>query len=187
MSRVGRMPITIPAGVTVNVAEGNVVTVKGPKGELTRTFPAQIGIAVEGNTITCTRPNDAKENRAQHGTARANLNNMVVGVSTGFAKTLIIDGIGYRAEKKGDTVSLKLGFSHPVEIKEVAGITMEIGAVEKTNVPTVTIKGCDKQAVGQFAAVLRSKRPPEPYKGKGIRYSDEVIRRKEGKTGAKKK
>ncbi|MCQ2442396.1 MAG: 50S ribosomal protein L6 [Oscillospiraceae bacterium] len=187
MSRVGRMPITIPAGVTVNVAEGNVVTVKGPKGELTRTFPAQIAISVEGNTITCTRPNDTKENRAQHGTTRANLNNMVVGVSSGFAKTLIVDGIGYRADKKGDTVTLKLGFSHPVEIKEVPGITMEIGAVEKSNVPTITVKGCDKQVVGQFAAVVRSKRPPEPYKGKGIRYSDEVIRRKEGKTGAKKK
>lgn len=182
MSRVGRMPITIPAGVTVNVAEGNVVTVKGPKGELTRSFAPQIGIKVEGSEITCTRPNDAKENRALHGTTRSILNGMVVGVSAGFTKELQVNGIGYRVSKEGKTLVMNIGYSHQVKMDEVPGITIEVPDPTK-----ILIKGCDKQQVGQFAAVVRSKRPPEPYKGKGIKYADEVIRRKEGKTGAKKK
>ena len=176
------MPITIPAGVTVTVADGNVVTVKGPKGELVRSFPAQIAINIDGNVITCTRPNDAKENRAQHGTTRANLHNMVVGVSEGFTKELQVNGIGYRVAKEGKTLVMNIGFSHQVKMDEVPGITIEVPDPNK-----ILIKGCDKQVVGQFAAVVRSKRPPEPYKGKGIKYADEVIRRKEGKTGAKKK
>ncbi|MCD7843782.1 MAG: 50S ribosomal protein L6 [Clostridiales bacterium] len=182
MSRVGRMPITIPAGVTVNVAEGNVVTVKGPKGELTRGFAPQIGIQVEGTEIICTRPNDDKENRALHGTTRSILNGMVVGVSTGFTKELQVNGIGYRVAKEGKTLVMNIGYSHQVKMDEVPGITIEVPDPNK-----ILIKGCDKQQVGQFAAVVRSKRPPEPYKGKGIKYADEVIRRKEGKTGAKKK
>lgn len=182
MSRVGRMPITVPAGVTVSIADGNVVTVKGPKGELTRTFPEIIKIQQEGDVIHCTRPNDEKQTRAMHGTTRANLNNMVVGVSTGFTKELEVNGIGYRVQKQGKTMTMTLGFSHPVIVDEIPGITIECPDPNK-----ILIKGCDKQAVGQFAAVVRSKRPPEPYKGKGIKYADEVIRRKEGKTGAKKK
>jgi large subunit ribosomal protein L6 len=176
------MPIDIPAGVTVNVAEGNVVTVKGPKGELTRSFAPQIAINVEGSVINCTRPNDAKENRAMHGTTRANLNNMIVGVSTGFTKELQVNGIGYRVAKEGKTLVMNIGYSHQVKIDEVPGITVEVPDPNK-----ILVKGCDKQQVGQFAAVIRSKRPPEPYKGKGIKYAEEVIRRKEGKTGAKKK
>ncbi len=182
MSRVGRMPITVPAGVTVSIADGNVVTVKGPKGELTRTFSPLIKIEQEGNVITCTRPNDEKQTRAMHGTTRANLNNMVVGVSDGFTKVLEVNGIGYRVQKQGNKMTMTLGFSHPVVVEEVPGITIECPDPNK-----ILIKGCDKQAVGQFAAVVRGKRPPEPYKGKGIKYADETIRRKEGKTGAKKK
>ncbi|MGM9537908.1 MAG: 50S ribosomal protein L6 [Candidatus Onthomonas sp.] len=182
MSRIGRMPIDVPAGVTVTIGEGNVVTVKGPLGTLTKQFPAAITIAQEGNVIHCTRPNDAKENRASHGMVRSILNSMVVGVTKGFQKDLDVNGIGYRVAMQGKQLVLNVGYSHPVNIDEVPGITLECPAPNK-----IIVKGCDKQQVGQFAARIREVRPPEPYKGKGIKYADEVIRRKEGKTGAKKK
>ena len=178
MSRIGREPITVPAGVSVNVAEGNVVTVKGPLGELSQTFAAQLTIAQEGDKITVTRPNDLKENRALHGLTRTLLNNMVVGVSKGYAKQLDIVGVGYRAEKQGKKLVLGLGYSHPVVFEEADGITFEL-----PNNTTIIVKGIDKQAVGQVAAVIRSKRPPEPYLGKGIKYAGERIRRKAGKAG----
>ena len=178
MSRIGREPITVPAGVSVNVAEGNVVTVKGPLGELSQTFAAQLTIAQEGDKLTVTRPNDQKENRALHGLTRTLLNNMVVGVSKGYAKQLEIVGVGYRVEKQGAKIVLGLGYSHPVVFEEADGITFEL-----PNNTTIIVKGIDKQAVGQVAAVIRSKRPPEPYLGKGIKYSGERIRRKAGKTG----
>jgi len=180
MSRIGRTPITIPAGVTVNVAEGNVVTVKGPKGELTNTFRPSMKIEVEGSVIHVTRPNDEKENRALHGLTRTLLANMVEGVTNGFAKTLEVNGVGYRASKEGNKLVLNIGYSHQVVMEEVDGITIDV-----PNANTVVINGIDKQKVGQFAADVRSKRPPEPYKGKGIKYSYEVVRRKVGKTGAK--
>ncbi len=178
MSRIGREPIAVPAGVTVNVAEGNVVTVKGPLGELTQTFNAALTIAQEGAVINVTRPNDQKEMRALHGLTRTLLNNMVVGVSKGYEKKLEIVGVGYRAEKKGKTLVLGLGYSHPVTFEEENGITFEL-----PNNTTIIVKGINKQAVGQVAAVIRSKRPPEPYLGKGIKYTGERIRRKAGKTG----
>ncbi|MBQ8290172.1 MAG: 50S ribosomal protein L6 [Clostridia bacterium] len=178
MSRIGREPITVPAGVSVNVAEGNVVTVKGPLGELSQTFAAQLTIAQEGDKLTVTRPNDQKENRALHGLTRTLLNNMVVGVSKGYAKQLEIVGVGYRAEKQGKKLVLGLGYSHPVVFEEADGITFEL-----PNNTTIIVKGIDKQAVGQVAAVIRSKRPPEPYLGKGIKYTGERIRRKAGKAG----
>lgn len=182
MSRIGRAPITIPAGVTVTVADGNTVTVKGAKGEMTRSFNPALTIEQKGSELLVSRPNDSKEMRSLHGTTRALLHNMVVGCNETFTKTLEINGIGYRAEKKGNTVVMKLGYSHDVIIEEIPGITLEVPDPNK-----VVVRGCDKQAVGQFAAVIRSKREPEPYKGKGIKYAEEVIRRKEGKTGAKKK
>jgi large subunit ribosomal protein L6 len=182
MSRIGRAPITVPAGVTVTIAEGNTVTVKGAKGEMTRSFNPNLTIKQEGNELLVTRPNDSKEMRSLHGTTRALLSNMVVGCNETFTKTLEVNGIGYRVEKKGNTVVMKLGFSHDVIVEEIPGVTMEVPDPNK-----IIVRGCDKQVVGQFAAVIRSKRPPEPYKGKGIKYADEVIRRKEGKTGAKKK
>lgn len=182
MSRIGRAPITIPAGVTVTIADGNTVTVKGAKGEMTRTFSPALTIEQKGSELLVSRPNDSKEMRSLHGTTRALLHNMVVGCNETFTKTLEINGIGYRAEKKGNTVVMKLGYSHDVIIEEIPGITLEVPDPNK-----VVVRGCDKQAVGQFAAVVRSKREPEPYKGKGIKYAEEVIRRKEGKTGAKKK
>ena len=181
MSRIGRMPITIPAGVEVNVAAGNVVTVKGPKGTLTQTLHPAMSIEVEGNTIHVKRPSDAKEHRSLHGLTRTLLHNMIVGVNEPYKKELEINGVGYRAAKEGKNLVMNLGFSHPVIVPEIDGITIDVPSANK-----VVISGCDKQMVGQFAAEIREKRPPEPYKGKGIKYVDEVIRRKVGKTGAKK-
>ena len=181
MSRIGRMPITVPAGVTVNVADGNVVTVKGPKGELTRALRAEMIIKQEGNTITVTRPSDDKLHRSLHGLTRTLLNNMIVGVTDGFKKELDVNGVGYRVAKEGKNLVMNLGFSHQVIVPEIEGITIDVPGPNK-----IIVSGCDKQTVGQFAAEIREKRPPEPYKGKGIKYTDEVIRRKVGKTGAKK-
>ena len=181
MSRIGRMPITVPAGVTVNVAEGNVVTVKGPKGELTRALRTEMIIKQEGTTITVERPSDEKLHRSLHGLTRTLLNNMVVGVTDGYKKELDVNGVGYRCTKDGKNLVMNLGFSHQVIVPEIAGITVDVPSPNK-----IIVSGCDKQAVGQFAAEIREKRPPEPYKGKGIKYADEVIRRKAGKTGGKK-
>ncbi len=178
MSRIGRAPITVPANVTVTVAEGNVVTVKGPLGTLTNTFASCITIAQEGTIINVTRASDIAEHRALHGLTRTLLNNMVVGVTTGYAKTLQINGVGYRAEKQGKRLNLNLGYSHPVYFEEGNGITFEL-----PDNTTIVVKGIDKQMVGQVAAEIRAKRPPEPYLGKGIRYAGEKIRRKAGKTG----
>ena len=181
MSRIGRMPITVPAGVTVNVAEGNVVTVKGPKGELTRALRSEMNINVEGNVITVSRPSDEKLHRSLHGLTRTLLSNMITGVTDGYKKELEVNGVGYRCNKDGKNLVMNLGYSHPVIIPEIEGITVDVPAPNK-----IIISGCDKQMVGQFAAEVREKRPPEPYKGKGIKYVDEVIRRKVGKTGGKK-
>ena len=181
MSRIGRMPITVPAGVTVTIAENNVVTVKGPLGTLTETFNSRMMIKLEGNELTVTRPTDEKEDRSLHGLTRALLNNMVVGVTEGYQKTLQINGVGYRCQKQGKKLTLTLGYSHPVEFEDAEDYTFEA-----PDPNTIIVKGIDKQIVGQIAAVVREKRLPEPYKGKGIKYADEVIRRKEGKTGAKK-
>ncbi len=181
MSRIGRMPITVPAGVEVNVADGNVVTVKGPKGTLTQNLHPNMTITQEGNVITVTRPNDLKENRSLHGLTRTLLNNMVVGVTEGYTKKLEVNGVGYRVTKEGNKLVMNLGYSHQVIMEEKDGITIEVPDPNHIN-----ITGCDKQLVGQFAAEVREKRPPEPYKGKGIKYADEVIRRKVGKTGGKK-
>ena len=178
MSRIGREPITIPAGGTVTVAEGNVVTVKGKLGEVTETFNPGLGINVDGATLTVTRPCDDKEYRALHGLTRALIANMVKGVTEGFSKKLEIVGVGYKVEKQGKKIVLNLGHSHPIYFEEANGITFEI-----PDNTTIIVKGYDKQAVGQIAAVIRSKRPPEPYLGKGVKYSDEKIRRKAGKTG----
>ena len=180
MSRIGKKPVVIPAGVTVTVAEGNVVTVKGPKGELTNTFNADMKINVEGNVLTVSRPTDEANHRALHGLTRTLISNMVEGVEKGFAKELEINGVGYRADKKGNQLVMRLGYSHEVIVDEIPGITIEV------NGNKITIRGIDKQVVGQFAAEVRGKRPPEPYKGKGIKYTNEVIRRKVGKTGGKK-
>ena len=181
MSRIGRMPITVPAGVTVTVAEGNVVTVKGPKGELSRALRPEMIIKQEGNTITVERPSDDKLHRSLHGLTRTLLHNMVVGVTEGFKKELDVNGVGYRVAKEGKKLNMNIGFSHPVIVEEIDGITIDVPSPNK-----IVISGTDKQKVGQFAAEVRGKRPPEPYKGKGIKYTDEVIRRKEGKTGVKK-
>ena len=181
MSRIGRMPITVPAGVTVNVAEGNVVTVKGPKGELSRALSAEMTINQEGNLITVTRPSDEKAHRSLHGLTRTLLNNMIVGVTDGYKKELDVNGVGYRVAKDGKNLVMNIGFSHQVIVPEIEGISIVVPGPNK-----IIISGCDKQAVGQFAAEIREKRPPEPYKGKGIKYVDEVIRRKVGKTGGKK-
>ena len=178
MSRIGREPIAVPAGVTVTIADGNVVTVKGPLGELCQTFSTNITITQEGNTLLVTRPNDEKQNRALHGLTRTLLNNMVVGVTKGYEKKLEIVGVGYRVEKQNGKIVLGLGYSHPVVFEEANGIKFEC-----PDQNTILVKGIDKQAVGQIAAVIRSKRPPEPYLGKGIKYSGEYIRRKAGKTG----
>ena len=179
MSRIGRMPITIPAGVTVEVKEGNEVTVKGPKGTLTRTFDPAMGIEVNGTEVVVTRPNDLKKNKALHGLTRSLINNMVVGVSAGYEKTLEINGVGYRATKQGKKLVLSLGYSHPVEMEDPEGLESTVDGNK------IIIKGISKEAVGQYAANIRIKRGPEPYKGKGIKYADEVIRRKVGKTGKK--
>ena len=178
MSRIGRAPITIPAGVTVTVASDNTVTVKGALGTLTETFKPTMKITQEGNILTVTRPDDEKENRALHGLTRTLLNNMIVGVTQGFSKKLEIVGVGYKAEKKGKQLVLSLGYSHPVYFNEENGITFDL-----PDNTTVIVKGIDKQIVGQIAAQIREKRPPEPYLGKGVKYSGEKIRRKAGKTG----
>ena len=181
MSRIGKMPVAVPAGVTVTLGEGNLVTVKGPKGTLTQQFNPAMTLKQEGAELLVSRPNDEKENRALHGLTRALLHNMVVGVTEGYKKELDINGVGYRAAKEGKKLVLTIGYSHPVEVEEIDGITIDV-----PNPNHLVVSGCDKQKVGQFAAELREKRPPEPYKGKGIKYTDEVIRRKVGKTGVKK-
>ncbi|MDK0914221.1 50S ribosomal protein L6 [Clostridium perfringens] len=178
MSRVGKMPIAIPAGVTVTVTPENVVTVKGPKGELVKAMHKDINIAVEDAQVVVTRPSDVKEHRALHGLTRALLNNMVVGVSQGFSKTLELNGVGYRAQLQGKKLVMNLGYSHPVEVEAVDGVDFKLDGTTK-----VIVEGIDKEKVGAVAANIRSWRKPEPYKGKGIKYSYEVIRRKEGKTG----
>ena len=180
MSRVGRLPIAIPNGVTVTVTPDNVVTVKGPKGELTKAFDKDITIESVDNTLVVKRPSDNKNHRALHGLTRALINNMVKGVTEGFQKTLELVGVGYRAQLKGKGLVLSLGYSHPVEIDAVEGITFETPDANH-----ILVKGIDKQLVGAISSDIRSWRKPEPYKGKGVKYSDEVIRRKEGKTGKK--
>ncbi len=182
MSRIGRMPITLPAGVEVKVGENNHVTVKGPKGALERDLSPIITIQQEGNVVHVTRPNDLKESRSLHGLTRTLLNNMVVGVTEGFKKELDVNGVGYRVAMEGGKLVMNLGFSHQVTMEAPEGIALETPTPNK-----IVVSGADKQRVGQFAAEIREKRPPEPYKGKGIKYTDEVIRRKEGKTGVKKK
>lgn len=181
MSRIGRKPITIPAGVQVTMADG-VVTAKGPKGTLTQKIHPNMTVAIEGNEITVTRPNDEKENRSLHGLTRTLINNMVEGVANGFSKELDVNGVGYRVAKQGKQLVMNLGYSHQVFMNEIDGITIDVPNPNK-----IIISGPDKQLVGQFAAEVREKRPPEPYKGKGIKYVTEHIRRKEGKTGAKGK
>lgn len=175
MSRVGNKLINVPAGVEITV-NGNIVTVKGPKGTLTKEFSSDITIKLENNNVAVERPNDLPATRAIHGTTRALINNMVIGVSAGFKKTLTLVGVGYRATEKNKGLDMALGFSHPVIIDAVDGVTM---TVEKNT--TIHIEGIEKDVIGQIAAEIRSKRPPEPYKGKGVKYSDEVVRRKEGK------
>ena len=182
MSRIGRKPIVIPAGVEVKVEEGNVVQVKGPKGTLTHAIHPNMTVKVEGAEVHVTRPNDEQENRALHGLSRTLIANMVEGVSKGFTKELDINGVGYRAQKQGKDIVMNLGYSHQVIVSEIEGITIDVPTPNK-----LIIHGADKQLVGQFAAEVRAKRPPEPYKGKGIKYTNEVIRRKEGKNGAKGK
>ena len=181
MSRIGRLPITVPAGVTVTVSEDNLVTVKGPKGTLTQQVNAELTVKQEGNVLTVERPNDKKQNRAFHGLYRTLINNMVVGVTDGFAKTLEMVGTGYRAAAEGGKkLTINIGFSHPVIFEAPENITFET-----PNANTIVVKGIDKQIVGNLAADIRAVRKPEPYHGKGIKYQDEYIRRKEGKTGKK--
>jgi len=177
MSRIGKKLLEIPAGVTINIADDNTVTVKGPKGELSRTFNPDMKIVIEDNVLTVTRPSDAKEHRALHGTTRSLLGNMVEGVSKGFERGLELIGVGYRASKSGNKLVLNVGYSHPVEITPESGIEIEVPSQTK-----VLVKGTDKERVGAIAANIRDVRPPEPYKGKGIRYEGEHVRRKEGKT-----
>ena len=179
MSRIGKQPIAVPAGVTVTINAGNEVIVKGPKGTLTQTFDTAMNIALEENNVVVTRPNDLKRNRALHGLTRTLIANMIEGVTNGFTKVLEINGVGYRAQKSGKKLTLSLGYSHPVEMEDPEGLTSTVEGNK------ITVAGIDKAAVGQFAAEIRDKRRPEPYKGKGIKYIDEVIRRKEGKTGKK--
>ena len=180
MSRIGRMPIAIPAGVTVEIAENNKVTVKGPKGTLERVLPSEMEIKMEGTEILVSRPNDLKKMKSLHGLTRTLINNMVVGVTNGYEKVLEVNGVGYRAAKSGNKLTLSLGYSHPVEMIDPEGIETVLEGQNK-----ITVKGIDKEKVGQYAAEIRDKRRPEPYKGKGIKYADEVIRRKVGKTGKK--
>ena len=178
MSRIGKMPIAVPAGVTVEIAENNFVTVKGPKGTLSRAMAPEMKIENDGAVITVSRPNDLKRNKSLHGLTRTLLNNMIVGVTAGYEKVLEINGVGYRAAKQGKTLTLNLGYSHPVEMEDPEGIETVLEGQNK-----ITVKGIDKEKVGQYAAEIRDKRRPEPYKGKGIKYADETIRRKVGKTG----
>ena len=178
MSRIGRLPIAVPAGVTVEIAANNVVTVKGPKGTLTRELAPEMEIKNENGTIVVTRPNDLKRMKSLHGLTRTLINNMVIGVTEGYQKVLEINGVGYRAAKSGKKLTLNLGYSHPVEMEDPEGIETVLEGQNK-----ITVKGIDKEKVGQYAAEIREKRRPEPYKGKGIKYADEVIRRKVGKTG----
>ena len=180
MSRIGKMPIAIPAGVTVDIAENNKVTVKGPKGTLERVLPAEMTIKKEGEEVVVTRPNDLKKMKSLHGLTRTLIYNMVIGVTEGYQKELEVNGVGYRAQKQGKKLILSLGYSHPVEMEDPEGLESVLDGQNK-----ITIKGIDKQKVGQYAAEIREKRKPEPYKGKGIKYADEVIRRKVGKTGKK--
>ena len=181
MSRIGKKPVMIPAGVTVDIAEGNNVTVKGPKGTLSYTFHPDMILKLDGNTVTVERPDEEHLHKSLHGLTRTLLSDMVEGVEKGYSKTLEVNGTGYRAEKKGNQLVMRLGYSHEVFMEEIPGITIEVPAPNQ-----IIIRGIDKQVVGQFAAEVRGKRPPEPYKGKGIKYSTEVIRRKAGKAGGKK-
>ncbi len=180
MSRIGKMPIAIPSGVTVELAENNKVTVKGPKGTLERVMAPEMELKLEDGQLTVARPNDLKRNKALHGLTRTLINNMVVGVTNGYEKKLEVNGVGYRAAKQGKKLTLNLGYSHPVEMEDPEGVET---VVEGTNV--IFVRGIDKEKVGQYAAEIRDKRRPEPYKGKGIKYADEHIRRKVGKTGKK--
>ena len=179
MSRIGRQPVVIPAGVTVDIKEGNVVTVKGPKGTLERTLPAEMTIQMEDGHVVVTRPNDLKKMKALHGLTRTLIHNMVIGVSEGYQKVLEVNGVGYRAAKQGKKLVLNLGYSHPVEMEDPEGLESSVDGNK------IIVKGISKEKVGQYAADIRDKRRPEPYKGKGIKYADEVIRRKVGKTGKK--
>jgi large subunit ribosomal protein L6 len=180
MSRIGRLPIAVPAGVTVDIAENNKVTVKGPKGTLERVLPAEMTIKLEDGHVVVTRPNDLKKMKSLHGLTRTLINNMVIGVTEGYEKTLEVNGVGYRAQKQGKKLVLSLGYSHPVEMEDPADLEVVVDGQNK-----IIVKGIDKEKVGQYAAEIRAKRAPEPYKGKGIKYADEVIRRKVGKTGKK--
>ena len=181
MSRIGKMPITVPAGVEIKVADGNVVTVTGPKGTLTRAFHPNMTITVADGVAHVTRPDDEKQNRSLHGLSRSLLNDMVIGVTQGFSKELDVNGVGYRVQKDGKKLVMNLGYSHPVIVEETEDVQLDAPAANK-----IIVSGIDNQKVGQMAAEIRGKRPPEPYKGKGIKYTTEVIRRKEGKTGGKK-
>ena len=180
MSRIGKLPVVVPAGVEVKIGEGNLLTVKGPKGTLERKLSADMNIAMEDGQIVVTRPSDLKKHRALHGLTRTLIHNMIVGVTEGYEKKLEVNGVGYRAQKQGKKLVLSLGYSHPVEMEDPEGIET---VLDGTNI--IIVKGISKEAVGQYAAEIRAKRAPEPYKGKGIKYADEVIRRKVGKTGKK--
>ena len=180
MSRIGRQPVVVPAGVTVDIAENNKVTVKGPKGTLEKELPKEMNIKNDGATILVERPNDLKRMKSLHGLTRTLINNMIIGVTEGYKKVLEINGVGYRAAKSGNKLTLSLGYSHPVEMTDPEGIESVLEGQNK-----ITVQGIDKEKVGQYAAEIRDKRRPEPYKGKGIKYADEVIRRKVGKTGKK--
>ena len=179
MSRIGRMPIAVPAGVTVDIAENNKVTVKGPKGTLERVLPAEMDIKLEADVITVSRPNDLKKMKSLHGLTRTLIHNMIIGVTEGYVKDLEVNGVGYRAQKQGNKLVLALGYSHPVEMVDPEGIEVKVDGNK------ISVVGIDKEKVGQYAAEIREKREPEPYKGKGIKYVDETIRRKVGKTGKK--
>ena len=179
MSRIGRLPVVVPAGVTVEITEDNHVTVKGPKGTLEKFLPVEMGIKVEDGHVVVTRPNDLKRMKSLHGLTRSLIHNMVVGVSEGYTKVLEVNGVGYRAQKQGKKLTLSLGYSHPVEMEDPEGLGTTVDGNK------ITVAGIDKERVGQYAAEIRDKRRPEPYKGKGIKYADEVIRRKVGKTGKK--
>ena len=180
MSRIGKLPVIVPSGVTVKLDAGNFLTVKGPKGELSRKLSEDMNIAQEEGQLVITRPSDLKRHKALHGLTRTLINNMVVGVTDGYKKVLEVNGTGYRAAKAGKKLTLSLGFSHPVEMEDPDGVTSEVEGTNK-----ITISGIDKEKVGQYAANIRAKRPPEPYKGKGVKYEDERIRRKAGKAGKK--